>query len=98
MARVRDYETTFVIAPDVEEETRENIIERIKNIIDDYDGEINEVDEWGNKQLAYEINDYKTGYYTMIDFTAETPVIDELERQFSIITNVLRHLIVKKED
>ena len=88
MARVRDYETTFVIAPDVEEETRENIIERIKNIIDDYDGETNED----------EINDYKTGYYTMIDFTAETPVIDELERQFSIITNVLRHLIVKKED
>lgn len=97
-ARVRNYETTFVMVPDMEEEDRENIINRAKSIIKDHNGEINEEDEWGSRQLAYEINDYKTGYYTVIDFDAETTVVQELERQLNIMPNVLRHLVIKKED
>lgn len=96
--RTRNYETTFVMVPDIEEEDRENIINRAESIIRDHNGEINEEDEWGSKQLAYEINDYKTGYYTVIDFDAETTVVQELERQLNIMPNVLRHLVIKKED
>ncbi|MFW6271144.1 MAG: 30S ribosomal protein S6 [Bacillota bacterium] len=98
MARVRNYEAAFIIAPDVEEEERKNIIERIKSSITDNDGEINEVDEWGNKKLAYEINDYRDGYYTIINFDGKTDIIEVLEHHFNIITNIIRHLIVKKED
>ena len=96
--RVRNYETTFIMQPELEEKEREDIIERIKDFITSNDGEINEVDEWGTKNLAYEINDYKTGYYTRIDFDSKTSLISELEYEFGIIGNIIRHIVVNKED
>lgn len=98
MEKVRDYETTFVLQPDLEEETRENIIERIKDVITSNDGEIKEIDTWGTRKLAYEIDDCNSGYYTIIYFTGRTGIVEELEHSFKIIGNVLRHLIIRKED
>ncbi|MDI3548550.1 MAG: small subunit ribosomal protein [Halanaerobiales bacterium] len=95
---VRDYETTFILRPDLEEETREALIERIKNIVTDNNGEIVEVDIWGDRKLAYEINDFRSGYYIVMNFKGEADLVNELERNFKIIDNVLRYLIVRKED
>lgn len=95
---VRNYETTFILRPDLEEETREALIERIKNIVTDNNGEIVEVDIWGDRKLAYEINDFRSGYYIVMNFKGEADLVNELERNFKIIDNVLRYLIVRKED
>lgn len=95
---VRDYETTFILRPDLEEETREALIERIKNIVTDNNGEIVEVDIWGDRKLAYEINDFRSGYYIVMNFKGEADLVNELERNFKIVDNVLRYLIVRKED
>jgi len=94
---VRVYETTFILKPDLEEGVRDEYLERVKGIITDNQGEIVETDVWGNKKLAYEINDYRTGFYTMITFKGEKETVDELERNYKIIDDVLRYLIIRKE-
>lgn len=96
MARL--YETTYILRPDLEEETREELMERIKGIITERQGEIIEIDVWGNKKLAYEINDYNTGFYVLITFRGNTELVNELDRNYKIIDGVLRSLIIKKED
>ncbi len=98
MERVRNYEVTFIIRPDIEEDRKEQIIERIENFINENDGEVEEVDNWDERELAYEIDDYSTGYYTVISFEAKTSLINELEYELSILPDIIRNLIVKKED
>lgn len=98
MEKVRDYEATFILKPDLEEDTQEEITERIKNVITRNDGEIKDINTWGTRKLAYEIDDYKSGYYTLIYFTGKTGIVEELEHNFKIIGDVLRHLIVRKND
>ncbi len=95
---IRLYETVFVLKPDMEEEPREALIDRIKSVITDNNGEIVEVDTWGSKKLAYEINDFRTGYYTVIMFKGEPVTVNELERNYKIIDDVIRYLIINKEN
>ncbi|ADQ15776.1 30S ribosomal protein S6 [Halanaerobium hydrogeniformans] len=95
--KTRTYETTFVLKPDLEDEEKEQILTRVKNTILDHDGEITEVDAWGKRQLAYEIKDYRSGDYTILEMNAKTSVVKELERIFKIMDGVIRYLVVKKE-
>ena len=97
MQKKRDYETIFIVKPDLEKEDREQAIVVVKKIIEDNDGEITEVNEWGMRKLAYEIDDYKSGYYTIIEFAADNRLLDELEYEYRIMDNILRSLIVRKE-
>ena len=92
------YETAFILRPDLEEEAREGLLERIKGIITDNQGEIVELDVWGNKKLAYEINKYDTGYYVIMTFKGSAALVKEVERNFRILDGVLRSLVIKKED
>ncbi|ACL71081.1 30S ribosomal protein S6 [Halothermothrix orenii] len=94
---MRAYETTFIIKPDLEEEARNNILDRVKEIIDTNGGKVNEVDEWGDRNLAYEIKNYNTGYYTLIKFEGEAETIDEMERYFNLTDSVLRYLVIRED-
>jgi|SRR6056297_410382 len=96
-ARKRDYETTFVLKPDLEDEEKQTILQRVKNAISEHEGEVTEVDAWGKKQLAYEIKDYRSGDYTILEFNAKTTVVNELERIFKIMDGVLRYLVVRND-
>jgi small subunit ribosomal protein S6 len=96
-ARKRDYETTFVLKPDLEDEEKQTILQRVKDAISDHEGEVTEVDAWGKKQLAYEIKDYRSGDYTILEFNAKTTVVNELERIFKIMDGVLRYLVVRND-
>ena len=96
-ARKRDYETTFVLKPDLEDEEKQNILQRVKNAISEHDGEVTEVDAWGKKQLAYEIKDYRSGDYTILEFNAKTTVVNELERILKVMGGVLRYLVVRND-
>ena len=98
MERVRNYETMFVLGPDLEEEDREKIMDRIKNVITGNDGEIKNTDEWGTRRMAYEVNDYTSGYYTVVNFEGRTGIVSELEHVYKIMDQVIRHLIVREDD
>lgn len=94
---MRKYETLFILKPDVEEEKRNALIEKFKSIIES-DGEIENVDEWGTKKLAYEINKIREGYYVLINFKAGTDLPKELERNFRISDDIVRYIVVNLEE
>ncbi len=94
--RMRKYETLIVLRPDLEEEERVALIEKFKEIIS-AEGEVTNIDEWGNKKLAYEIEKLREGYYLIVEYQAETTLPKEFERNLKISENVLRYMTVNKE-
>lgn len=91
------YETLFILNTSLEEEAKKAIIEKFKGVIEIGGGAIENVDEWGNRKLAYEIGKANEGYYTLINFTAAPELPKELDRVFRITDGVIRHIIVRNE-
>ena len=91
------YELALVINAKIEDDARTDAIEKIKALIEKFGGEITNVDEWGKKKLAYEIQKMKEGYYYFIQFEGETTVPAELEERLRIEETVLRFLCVKQD-
>ena len=92
-----NYEVLFIIDPALEDEKKEATIEAVKEIIA-ADGEVGNVDVWGMRKLAYPINKKSEGYYVVIEFKAEPTLPKELDRRLKISDNVIRHMIVAKEE
>lgn len=91
------YELALVVSAKIEDEAREAVVEKAKNYVTRYGGTITEVEEWGKKRLAYEIQKMREGFYYFIQFEAEPTCPAEVERHVRIMDNVLRYLVVKKE-
>lgn len=90
------YEIMFIVKPDVEEDARNQLIETLKNVLTKNEGNIDNVNEWGLRDFAYEIKDYTKGYYVVVDTTTSPANIAEFERLSRINANVLRHLTLKR--
>lgn len=95
---MRKYETVFVIRPDLEDEKYTEVIEKFKSIIENTGGEITNIDKWGKKRLAYEINHVKEGYYVVVKFNAKPETAEELDRVYKISDDIIRHIIVREEE
>ena len=92
------YELIYVIDTTVEEEARKALIQRFSDLIQSNGGEVEKVDEWGKRHLAYTI-DYKTeGYYVLVTFTAESTLPRELERNLEISEDIIRYLVTRVEE
>ncbi len=94
---MRKYETIFVLKPDLEEDARKAAIEKFTGIINS-DGEVTNVDEWGSRRLAYEIDKIREGYYVLVDFVANTGLPAELERNYKISDDVIRYIVVNNDN
>lgn len=92
------YEIAVVVSAKVEDEERNNTIERVKEYITRFGGTIINVDEWGKRRLAYEIQKMKEGFYYFIQFESDSDCPNELEANVRIMENVIRYLVVKQED
>ena len=95
---MKAYELLFFVAPTIDEETRAGVMKRIENTIATDNGVIDNVDAWGKRKLAYEINGLTDGVYTLIDFHADPAEVAELDRVLRISDVVVRHMIVKRTD
>ena len=91
------YEMAVVINGKLEEDAKNAVLDKVKALIERFEGTIKNVDEWGKKRLAYEIQKMHEGFYYFIQFEADSDCPAELERHMRIMDNVLRYLIVKKE-
>lgn len=93
---MRDFEVMFILRPE-EDEVINPIIEKYEALITKNGGNVQHTDKWGKKRLAYTIDDFDTGYYVLITFSASNPCVQELDRIMKISDDVLRHMIISKE-
>ncbi len=95
---MRKYETIFILDCEIEEAAQKALIEKVKGEIEGAGGTIETLDEWGKKKLAYAIKFKKEGYYVYIVFEAEVETPLALERIYRITEEILKGLIVRKDD
>ena len=91
---MRRYETIFIIDNDLSEEGRSPILEKLEDLIQQYNGLRVMFDEWGTKRLAYEIKKKARGYYVCLDYCGSGPLVNEIERFFRIDDRVLKYMTV----
>ena len=91
------YELALVVNAKIEDEAREAVVEKAKGYVARYGGTVTEVEEWGKKRLAYEVQKMREGFYYFIQFEAYATCPAEVERHVRIMDNVMRYLVVKKE-
>lgn len=91
------YELALVVNAKIEDEAREAVVEKAKGYVVRYGGTVTEVEEWGKKRLAYEVQKMREGFYYFIQFEADATCPAEVERHVRIMDNVMRYLVVKKE-
>ena len=91
------YELAVVVSAKIEDEERAAVVDNCKALIERFGGTITNVDDWGKKRLAYEIQKMKEGFYYFIQFEAESSAPAEIESRIRIMDNVLRYLVVKNE-
>ncbi|WP_373600151.1 30S ribosomal protein S6 [Paraclostridium bifermentans] len=90
---MKNYELVFVVKPNADEETREAVLNKVKEVIAT-EGEVEKVDVWGTKKLAYPIAKFTEGYYVLVNFKSAVEVPKEIDRNLKINENVIRHMIV----
>ena len=95
---MNNYEVLFVIANALDDERKEAAIEAVKGIIGDGGGEVTNVNVTGTRRLAYPIEKKTEGYYVLVEFGAPPELPKELDRKLRISDDVVRHIIVKKEE
>ena len=91
------YELALVVNAKIEDEAREAVVEKAKGYIARYGGTVTEVEEWGKKRLAYEIQKMKEAYYYFIQFESDSVCPNEVEAHVRIMEQVIRYLCVKQE-
>jgi len=95
MLRIKHYETMFILKPTLTDEETQAQIDLVKSVIEKNGGEIASCDDMGTRQLAYEIEKNKRGYYFVIYFKCSTEGILEVERNYRINENIMRFIFIK---
>jgi len=91
------YESIFIVSALLEDEKIQEIITKVKNLVEE-SGQLEKLDEWGKRRLAYEIEDQKEGYYTLMHFTAESEFPAKLERIYKITEGVIKYIILRRNE
>ena len=91
---MRRYETFVIIDPDITQEQREPVLERVRELITQQDGFLVFEDVWGERKLAYEIKKKARGYYIRFDYCGLAPLVNEIERYFRIDDRALKYMTV----
>ena len=91
------YELAVVVSAKIEDDERAAVIEKVQAYVTRFGGTVSDVDEWGKRRLAYEIQKMREGYYYFIHFESDSSVPAELEARFRIMDNVIRYLCVRQE-
>ncbi len=91
------YELCVVLNAKIEDDERTAELEKVKDLVSRFGGNVTDVDEWGKKRLAYEIQKMKEGYYYFIHFESGAETIAEVEQRMRIMDNVLRYLCIRQD-
>lgn len=95
---VRAYEALYIVHPELSDEEVTAIMEKYKKIAEDQGAEVESVNRWEKRRLAYEVKGQREGIYVLMTFKGEPKVEAELNRLFKIGDDVMRHLIVRLDE
>ena len=95
---MRNYEIMFVVRPNLEDEATNVVAENMKKVLESKNATVNEVVNMGRRELAYEVKKFNNGSYFLFKVTGDKEAVKEFDRVANINEDVIRHLIVKKED
>ena len=93
----RDYELGFILSPEVSEEQTRAILDRVEQVVANYNGEVVRVNQWGRRRLGYPIQHHRDGLYVFIDMILTPETVIELDRTLKVSEEVLRHLIKRRD-
>jgi small subunit ribosomal protein S6 len=88
------YETIYILRPGVSEADAGTIHQKVDTVISKFEGQLKHRDDWGVKELAYDIDDESNGRYCVINYQGKSGVVEEIERHFKIIEDVMRYMTV----
>jgi len=91
---MRRYETFVIVDPDLSQDQRGQVIQRVEELITQMDGFLVFMDDWGERKLAYDIKKRTRGYYVRFDYCGLSPLVDEIERFFRIDDRALKYMTV----
>ena len=94
---MRKYEVMFIVKP-LEEEATNAVITKFENLINNNGGQVEKIDRWGKKRLAYIVKDFTEGFYVLVNFTAVPATILELDRIMKITEDILKFMIIKVDE
>ncbi|HEY3401063.1 MAG TPA: 30S ribosomal protein S6 [Geothrix sp.] len=95
---MRHYETIFIASPTLTDEQSDELVKQFEGIIAEQGGELLKTDKWGRKKLAYEVQKFSEGYYTLFEMNAGPNLIAELERRFRNNDAVIKYLSVRMDE
>ena len=90
------YELALIVNAKIEDDARAAVVEKAKEYITRFGGTVTDVEDWGKKKLAYEIQKMNEGFYYFIQFDSEPDTPGEIEQRLRIMDNVIRYLFVKQ--
>ena len=91
------YELVLIFKPELSEEDRNTVFSRIQQVIDE-NGKLEEVHDWGQRKLAYEINYIKEGYYYIVNFDLDPQFVKEIERRCRLFDQIIRYMVVRVDE
>ncbi len=95
---MREYEMTFIISPDLEQEQVDSTVEDVRKLIAGLGGKVTKVEPWGRRRLAYPIEKKREGIYIVMQMQLPPEAVKELERSLLLNEAILRHLIVRTDE
>ena len=94
---MKKYEVMYIIRPNIDEESKKAVIERFNNVLTSNGAEITGTKDWGKRRLAYEINDFRDGFYQIVNVQSDAAAVQEFDRLAKISDDIIRHIVVKEE-
>jgi len=94
----RSYEALYIVHPELQDEEVTTITEKYKEVVEGQGGEVDSVNRWEKRRLAYQVKGQREGIYILMTFKGEQSPVVELDRVFKISEDVMRHLIVRTDD
>lgn len=95
---MKAYELLLLLNPSLDEESRAALLEKIQGVITADGGVVDNLDSWGKRKLAFELDKLNEGDYVLIDFHTAPAAIAELDRVLHITDPVVRYMLVRRED
>lgn len=95
---MRDYELVYIVSPQVVDENLERVVEKVNQFIASHGGQVDRVDTWGKRRLAYPIGAFKEGVYFLTYFKLDAPQAHELESSLRTSEEIIRHLVVRLDE